>query len=87
MSEAEWIADDKGLLANERTFQDWLHMAVTLGLVGAAMLSLSATVQQQQQEQTHPELTAATNVSAMRSRSLSLLQPLRISPTWSVPIV
>ena len=35
------LSDAKGLLANERTFQDWILMAVNLSLVGISMLTLA----------------------------------------------
>lgn len=35
--------EPKTFFANERTFLSWLHMAVTIGSIGAALLGFSGT--------------------------------------------
>ena len=39
--------EPKIFLASERTFLSWLHMAITLGAIAAALLSFSATAEKQ----------------------------------------
>lgn len=34
--------EPKTFLASERTFLSWLHMAITLGSIGAALLAFAA---------------------------------------------
>ncbi len=37
--------EPKTFFANERTFLTWLHMAVTIGTIAAALLGFSGTAQ------------------------------------------
>ena len=43
--------EPKTFFANERTFLTWLHMAVTIGTIAAALLGFSGTAQRSDKPQ------------------------------------
>ena len=43
--------EPKTFFANERTFLTWLHMAVTIGTIAAALLGFSGTAQRTEKPQ------------------------------------
>ncbi|GAB4814940.1 hypothetical protein N2152v2_001986 [Parachlorella kessleri] len=56
--------EPKTFLASERTFLSWLHMAITLGAIAAALLSFSATAEKHK-ETGHPLTNNIVEVVAL----------------------
>ncbi len=70
--------EPKTFFANERTFLSWLHMAVTIGSIGAALLGFSTTA-------SRPAAAAAVPAPP-RLRLHPLLHPCGLETQANVPV-
>ena len=75
--------EPKTFFANERTFLTWLHMAVTIGTIAAALLGFSGSAQRSKEpayDVTPPPLLPAQ--SSCSSVLAMVLRRLRVTASW-----
>ena len=70
--------EPKTFFANERTFLTWLHMAVTIGTIAAALLGFSGSAQRSEE----PAYGVTTCCIAPLSSSLQCPQLLCLSCSY-----